>query len=91
MEQENQMASWWSMKEKDSHRIHHYARSLPKTNLYSFAIGRKDGTWKEEFVESDCVMGAQSKVYSMFPPEENPDIIFRLFLCSVEMDKFYVS
>jgi len=90
MGRENNMTSWWNMREKDSRLVHHHARSISRMNLYSFAIGRKDGTWKEEFVESDSVVGAQSKVYEMYSPEQNPDVLFRLFLCSVEMEDSYV-
>jgi len=60
---------------------------MPKTkiqNKYLFAIGKMDGTWREELVFSDSVVGAQCKVYEMYPRDEHPDISFRVFLSSIE-------
>lgn len=90
MKQEEDFMERFGPKENHLH-LREYARTRPKVNLYSFAIGKKDGTWKEEFVESDSVVGAQSKIYNMYPNEENPDITFRVFLSAVQMEDFYVS
>ena len=56
---------------------------MNKSNLFVFAIGRNDGTWREEIVESPTIMEAQSKIYNMYPKDKYPDIAFRLFLHSV--------
>jgi hypothetical protein len=56
---------------------------MNNSNLFVFAIGRNDGTWREEIVESPTIMEAQSKIYNMYPRDKYPDIAFRLFLHSV--------
>ena len=50
---------------------------------FVFAIGKVDGTWAEEIVESPTIMEAQSKIYNMYPREEYPEISFRVFLHSL--------
>lgn len=52
-------------------------------NSFVFAIGRSDGTWTKEIVESPTIMEAQSKIYNMYPREEYPEISFRVFLHSL--------
>lgn len=74
-------------KEKTRSVSHSEVIKKPETrmNRYAFAIGNRDGTWREELVDSDTIIGAQSKIYNMYPNETHPEISFRVFLKSVEL------
>lgn len=51
--------------------------------LFVFAIGMEDGTWRKEIVESLTIVEAQCKIYNTYPKEDYPDITFRVFLHSL--------